>query len=81
MNKFLKAALGFTLCLGAPSATLAGPLPALFQTAEFRNGSLDALPQWQRVMAEVQTELPTSRPAPATAMPARRVRCWPGRPC
>jgi predicted transglutaminase-like cysteine proteinase len=59
MNKFLKAALGFTLCLGAPSATLAGPLPALFQTAEFRNGSLDALPQWQRVMAEVQTELPT----------------------
>jgi predicted transglutaminase-like cysteine proteinase len=38
-----------------PQAALPAPL-LLFGTVEFRSDSLDALPQWQRVLAEIREE-------------------------
>lgn len=43
------------LTIGSWTAN-ASDLPPLFDTVEYRHGSFDALPQWQRVLGEIEQE-------------------------
>lgn len=44
------------LMAALPTKSNARDFPALFDTAAFRNDSLEALPQWRRVLAEIAEE-------------------------
>jgi predicted transglutaminase-like cysteine proteinase len=57
MNCLLKAAVLAVAAFAAAPAMAASP--ALFNTVEYRTDSLDALPQWQRAMAEAAREQKT----------------------
>lgn len=52
----LKAALLGSLLAGSAAAADAADFPALFDTVEYRNESFDALPQWRRVIDEIEQE-------------------------
>ncbi len=61
MNMLVKAAFVTALIALGPSLAAANDFPALFDTVDYRNESLDALPQWVRVMAEIEREKPVYR--------------------
>ncbi len=55
MNGLKLALLGVLLsCM--PTVSYSAGFPPLFDTVEFRGESLDALPQWQRVIDEIRAE-------------------------
>ena len=60
-------ALLLTLASAAVSPSAAGTsaaasaFPSLFDTVEYRGGSMEALPQWQRVLGEIAQETPLYR--------------------
>lgn len=56
MNMLVKAALVTGLIILGPLPAAAKGFPALFDTIGYRNESLEALPQWVRVMAEIEQE-------------------------
>ena len=45
-----------TLLVAMPTKIAAADFPALFDTIDYRNDSLAALPQWQRVLEEIASE-------------------------
>ena len=55
--------IGILATLLALVATPGGAsgFPPLFDTIEYRGGSLEALPQWQRVLGEIERETPLYR--------------------
>lgn len=55
MNALKLAILGVLLSC-VPTASHSAAFPPLFDTLEFRGESLDALPQWQRVIDEIRKE-------------------------
>jgi predicted transglutaminase-like cysteine proteinase len=54
MNTFLKVAIAAFSVIATSGTVAEAASPNLFGTVEYRNESLDALPQWQRAMAVVQ---------------------------
>lgn len=52
----LIAGLVAAVLLWLPTAAAASEFPALFDTVEYRGESLAALPQWQRVLREIEAE-------------------------
>lgn len=54
----LKTGLVAVLLALMPAAGQAAEFPPLFDTVEYRGTSLDALPQWQRVLSEIERETP-----------------------
>jgi predicted transglutaminase-like cysteine proteinase len=45
-----------TAFAGLSTSAVAASFPPLFNSIDYRNESLDALPQWQRVVAEIERE-------------------------
>ncbi|MGI9501140.1 MAG: hypothetical protein ACR2P3_13970, partial [Geminicoccaceae bacterium] len=52
----LKACLLAALLAWIPANGSAADFPPLFDTVEYRGESLAALPQWQRVLGEIERE-------------------------
>ena len=48
-----------TAFAGLSTSAIAAGFPSLFNTTDYRNESLDALPQWQRVVSEIERESAT----------------------
>jgi predicted transglutaminase-like cysteine proteinase len=66
------------LIAATPTRLEAADFPALFETVAFENDSLDALPQWRRVLEEIAAEKPVYQAcaqAPGSCSP-RALLAW-----
>lgn len=61
MRKWGLAVVLAILIAAAPTRTDAAEFPALFDTVSYRTDSLEALPQWRRVLDEIAEEKPIYR--------------------
>lgn len=77
MNKAITAVAALTALLAMAPSAAAAP-PSLFGTAEFRAGSLDALPKWQQALRRIDREQATYRACAraSDACPSRAAIAW-----
>lgn len=74
----LKAGLLAVFLVWMPAIGNAAGFPLLFDTVEYRGESLDALPQWQRVLQEIEQETPIYNGCDEaeTPCPSRALLAW-----